>query len=98
MVRDNRDGRVRTNQPRTHIAEGLHDSEELLVVHLVVDLSGRELPREVGDRVEEPKLVGLMENTCDSKIGSVSSERGGKTGVEMAKKRRGGDGDGMDMC
>ena len=62
VVRDHGDWDVRANDPGSHVTEGLHDSEELLVVDFVVDFRWRELAGEEGDWVEETVRVGLMKD------------------------------------
>ena len=68
VVRDHGDRDVRANDPSSHVAEGLHDSEELLVVDFVVDFRWRELAGEEGDWVEEAVGVGLMKDACNCKV------------------------------
>ena len=89
MVRNDGNGDVRTNQPSLHITERLDDREELLVVHLVVDLCRRELAREVSYGVEETIRVWLVEDAGDGEVGGVSAECRWEAGVEVTEERRG---------
>jgi hypothetical protein len=67
--------------------EGIHNSKELLVVHLVVDFGGRELAGKICDHVKLAIVIWLLKYTSERKVGRVSSEGARPSWVEMSEHR-----------
>lgn len=73
----------RVDKPRTHIAKGVNDGQEFLVVNFIIYFRRSKFSGIVGDRVEEILFIGLKKYGGKCIVGSIGNESGREFMVEL---------------
>jgi hypothetical protein len=87
VVRDNVDSERGTLEIMTPVSKAIKNSEELLIVRVIVELRGRKCPAPESDRVKFPIISKDGENACDGVVGCVRLDHDLTAGYPVMEDR-----------